>query len=127
MTVAAIISVALLSILVVFQAALALGVPWGQASWGGGHSGTLPPGLRVASAIAGLVVYPLVILAVLEAAALAELDWFPEVSKAVMWGLAGLFLLGAVANLASRSQIERLWGPVAAVLAGCCAVIALAM
>lgn len=127
MTVAAIISVALLSLLILFQAGLALGAPWGPAAWGGTHHGTLPPRLRVASGMAALVVYPLVILAIVKAAALAELEWFPEFGVPVMWGLTGLFVIGAIASLASTSRIERLWGPVSAVLAGCCAVIALGM
>jgi hypothetical protein len=42
-----------------------------------------------------------------------------------MWILAGFFSLGTLANLASRSRIERLWGPVSAVVAVCCAILAL--
>lgn len=38
-----------------FQCALAGGAPWGRASFGGQHSGTLPPNLRAVSAGAAVV------------------------------------------------------------------------
>lgn len=41
-----------------------------------------------------------------------------------MWVLAGLFAMGALANFASRSNLERLWGPIAAIIGVCCAIIA---
>jgi hypothetical protein len=42
-----------------------------------------------------------------------------------MWALTGFFALGAVANFASRSPIERIWGPVALGIAVCCGIVAL--
>jgi hypothetical protein len=44
-----------------------------------------------------------------------------------MWVLAGFFTLGALANLASRSKVERIWGPISLIVAVCCAVIAVRM
>jgi hypothetical protein len=41
-----------------------------------------------------------------------------------MWFLTGFFTLGAIANFASRSKVERIWGPVTLVLAISTAVIA---
>jgi len=38
-----------------FQVALAAGLPWGRASWGGAHAGVLPTNLRVASGASALV------------------------------------------------------------------------
>src|SRR6188768_2016924 len=35
-----------------FQAALALGAPWGAAAWGGSHPGVLPAEQRISSALA---------------------------------------------------------------------------
>ena len=41
--------------LAAFQAALAIGTPWGRASYGGAHIGVLPSRLRVVSAGAALL------------------------------------------------------------------------
>lgn len=125
--VAAYVAVALLVVLTGFQVALAAGAPWGTAAWGGQHPGVLPAGYRVASAIAALVVYPLVGLVVLTAAGVVDLAWFPAVPTWLLWVLVGFFALGTLANAASRSRTERFWAPVSAALAVCCAVIALGM
>lgn len=124
MTVAAIIAVILLTVVALFQVALALGAPLGYAAWGGRHQGVLPMRLRIASAAAGLVIYPLIIVLVLAAAGLISADWLPVDAAAVMWGLAVFLALGALANFASRSPRERFWGPVALAIAVCCGVIA---
>lgn len=125
MTVAAIVAVALLVVIVVFQIALALGAPLGYAAWGGRNPGVLPMPLRIASGVAAVVIYPLVILAVLASAGLIDAGWLPVDRTVLMWGLAGFLALGALANFASRSPMERLWGPVALAVAICCAIIAL--
>jgi hypothetical protein len=125
MTVAAIVAVVLLAVIIAFQAALALGAPWGFAAWGGRHQGALPQRLRIASGIGAMVIYPLIILIVLAAAGLIDADWLPVDAGLVMWVLAGLLALGALANFASRSPRERFWGPVALAIAVCCGIIAL--
>jgi len=124
MTIAAIIAVVLLGVIDVFQLALALGAPLGYAAWGGQHPGVLPMRLRIASGVAALVLYPLVIVTVLGSARLIAGDWLPGGGTVVMWVLAGVLFLGALANFASRSPLERVWGPVALAVAACCAVIA---
>ena len=123
MNLAAIVASVLLAIVALFQLALALGAPFGSAAWGGGHDGVLPRRLRVASGFAALVVYPLIALYVLSSAGSIEVPWLPTGATG-MWVLAGLFTLGGIANLASRSKIERAWAPVSLTIAVCCAVIA---
>ncbi len=125
MTIAAIVAAILLGVLVAFQLALALGAPWGRAAWGGAHEGVLPTRLRIASAVAGLVVYPLIIVVILASANLIDADWLPLKGPPVLWPLVGLLGLGALANAASRSRRERYWSPVALAVAICCAVIAI--
>jgi hypothetical protein len=125
MTVAAIVAVVLLAVIVAFQAALSLGAPWGFAAWGGRHQGVLPRRLRIASGVAAVVIYPIIILVVLASAGLIDAGWLPVDRSIAMWVLAGLLALGALANFASRSPRERFWGPVALAIAICCAVIAL--
>ena len=125
MTIAALIAVVLLGILIVFQLALAAGAPLGDAAWGGRNPGVLPAALRAASAFVGLVLYPIFAAVILAAAGLIGDDWLPFDPQALMWVFAGFFGLGVVANAVSRSPRERIWSPVSAALAICCAVIAL--
>lgn len=125
MEVIALVASLLLMLISVFQLALAAGAPWGSAAWGGRHSGVLPRRLRWASGIAGLIVYPWITLLVVDAGQLVDLNLVDRDSRAViLWVLTGLFSLGALANLASRSRIERLWAPVAAGVAVCCGILA---
>lgn len=123
--IAAWIAAALIVVLTVFQLALALGAPAGAAAWGGSHPGVLPTRLRVASGFVAVFFYPVVAIELLYVADVVDFGW--DVSQLWIWVLAGLFVLGALANFASRSRIERIWGPVSLVLAVCCAVIAVGM
>jgi asparagine N-glycosylation enzyme membrane subunit Stt3 len=116
---------ALLVILIAFQLALAAGAPFGVAAWGGQNPGVLPGRLRVASAVVGLVVYPVILLVILAAAGIIAVDWLPFDPVLACWFLAGFFALGALVNAISRSPPERIWAIVSASLAVCCAVIAL--
>jgi len=121
------IAVVLLGAVAIFQIALALGAPWGNAAWGGRHDGVLPVRLRIASAVVGIVVYPLVSAFVLASAGLIDADWLPGTGQAGMWLLTGFFGLGAIANFASRSKPERYWGPVSLAIAFCCGIIAMTL
>jgi hypothetical protein len=124
MNLAAIVAIVLLALVSVFQIALALGAPLGYAAWGGRYEGALPDRLRVASGVAGVVVYPLIGLYVLASAGSTEAGWMPGTGKTGMWILAGLFTLGTLANFASRSKRERYWGPVSLAIAVCCGIVA---
>ncbi|PPK92598.1 hypothetical protein CLV92_11327 [Kineococcus xinjiangensis] len=94
-----------------FQIALASGAPWGAAAWGGTNPGTLPPGLRAASAGSALVYAG---LAVTLASGLVP----GARRRRILTVAAGAMVLGTVLNLASPSGVERaLWTPVAAALA----------
>jgi len=100
-----------------FQVALALGAPLGRAAWGGGHAGTLPTGLRIASAIT-IAIWALAMVLVLERAGFSVVSLPAGVVRWGTWVLVGLLVAGAVMNLASPSAWERfLWGPVSLVLA----------
>jgi hypothetical protein len=125
--IAALVAAALLLVVTAFQISLALGAPFGRAAWGGRHGGVLPKRLRIASGAAGLVVYPLIILAVLSYAGVTEERFLPGNGRLVMWLLAGFFSLGALANLASRSVPERFWTLVSIAIAICCVIIAAAL
>lgn len=88
-----------------FQAALAAGVPWGVASWGGQHRGTLPTSFRVASG-ASMVVS--LLLAALVSGGLRV----PFRRTRVLGGLLIFFVLSVLMNAASPSSTERrIWVP----------------
>ena len=118
-------AVGLLGLMGVFQLALAAGAPLGDMAWGGLHRGVLPGRLRLASVVAGVVVYPLLMVLVMDSAGLGGVEGVPGASRTAMWVLAGFMMLGAVMNSVSRSRRERVWGPVSLVIAVCCAVVAL--
>jgi hypothetical protein len=121
---AAVIATTLLSVVVIFQIVLAFGAPFGRAAWGGRHERVLSKRLRIASGVVAFVVYPLIIAAVLDAAEIIDGDLLPGNGAAVMWTLAVLFTVGALANLASRSTLERFWAPVSLAISACCAFVA---
>jgi len=129
METAAIVAAVGITLITIFQISLALGAPAGGAAWGGRYPGVLPTRLRVASGFVGVFFYPVVVVFVLDAGGVVETGladgsgarWF-------MWILAGLFTLGALANFASKSKVERLfWGPVALIIAVSCGIIAAGM
>jgi hypothetical protein len=124
MRLAAAIGAALLVVIGVFQIALALGMPARNMAWGGQYDGKLPTGLRVASGVAGFVLYPLAALLVLEAGGITDFEFVPDVGPIGMWVMAGLFAFGAILNLLSRSRAERIWGPVSLAVSVCCGIVA---
>jgi hypothetical protein len=97
----------LICVQVLFQAALALGLPWGAAAWGGSHDGVLPAGLRLASALAAAA-WAWVVLVVLHRAL------GPTGRRRVLLVLAIYASLGVVMNGVSSSLPEKLiWTPYA--------------
>lgn len=126
METAALVAAGLIGLLILFQIALALGAPWGEAAWGGGNKGQLPQKLRLASGISSLVL-ALAAWVILAAAGLTDSSPVPESwLTPLMWVLTAYFGLGALLNTISRSRLERIWGPVSLVIAVCCAIVAAA-
>ncbi|MCZ2826968.1 MULTISPECIES: hypothetical protein [unclassified Modestobacter] len=121
--VAAVVGVALLGGLAVFQVSLIAGAPLGRFAWGGQHE-VLPTGLRVGSAVS-IVVYGLVAALLLQVA--GALDVLPRgVADVTIWVLTAYFAVGVLMNAVSRSRPERLvMTPVALALAVVCLVLAL--
>lgn len=78
-------------------------------AWGGQCPGVLPTRLRAASAVAGLVIYPVMAAVVLSAGAIVSDDWMPLDTNVVLWILVVFFALGAIVNSLSRSPRERIW------------------
>jgi hypothetical protein len=103
--IAAFVATLLLTAAAVFQLLLAMGLPLGQAAWGGQHK-ILPQRLRWGSMAAALT---LVIAAwvILARAGLAAPASDNQAVRIGCWFFAGMFALNTVGNLASKSAIER--------------------
>src|SRR5215218_3988940 len=118
---AAVVALALLAALAVFQGLLAAGAPLGRFAWGGQHE-VLPIGLRIGSTVS-IALYAFFAVLVLQVAGVISPlpDGFAEVA---IWVLAGYFALGILMNAISRSRPERLTMiPVVPLLAGSCLVL----
>lgn len=110
------------SVIAAFQAALALGAPFGEAAFGGANSGQLPPALRGAST------FSMVLWLLAAATVLARGRSGPTPpGRGVVWGVRALAVLltaGTVMNAASSSPWERyLWAPLALVLLVLCLLL----
>lgn len=92
-----------------FQTALAVGAPWGRAAYGGTRHGTLPNHLRAISGVAALGYGTGAVLVLRGTGS-------PRARGRAFTTLSVFMGLGALANGASRSPVERaLWTPVTAV------------
>ncbi len=126
---AAMVAAALLLAVAVFQLALAAGVPWGSAAYGGQEAaadGSLPSGLRVASAFT-VVFMGLAVWIVLARGGVVEIGRLNRrLVVGATWALVAMMLLNTLANATSTSDVERwLMGSVTATLAALCTVVAL--
>ena len=110
-----------------FEIALAAGVPWGAAAFGGA-SAVLEPALRVAAGISA-VVWAAAALIVLRRA--GHPVWAPLPRRALpvaVWVLAGYTALGVLMNSISPSPIERaIWVPATIAMSALCFGIAIAL
>jgi len=98
-------------IVATFQAALALGAPFGAAALGGANPGQFPDALRLVAALQ-TVVWLFAALLVLTRGGLAPFPVLKAVSWVGTWALVGLLGLGTLMQFASSSPWERFgWGP----------------
>jgi hypothetical protein len=112
------------AIVVGFQIALAMGVPWGQLTWGGKFAGKLPDRMR------GVAVFSAVLLTIfaliVEARAGFLLPQFHGPSKILIWVVVAYSALGVVMNAMTPSRWERIiWLPVVLVMLVCSGTVAL--
>lgn len=110
-----------------FEIALAAGVPWGAAAFGGA-SAVLEPALRVTAGVFA-VVWAAAALIVLRRA--GHPVWAPLPRRALpvaVWVLAGYMALGVLTNAISPSPIERaIWVPATLAMSALCFGIAIAL
>src|SRR5687768_10210850 len=103
--VAAVLGVAILAALAIFQATLVAGAPLGRFAWGGQHV-VLPRGLRIGSAVS-IALYAFFAVLMLRAADVVAVLPAGFVDVAI-WILTGYFALGIALNAISRSRPERM-------------------
>lgn len=111
-TISAFVFVVLTTIVILFQLALAAGVPWGAASMGGKFPGKYPPKMRIIAVMNALVLI-FIVLIVLSRAELI-LPQLNSFSKVAVWFVVIFFIISTVMNVITPSKIERIWAPVAA-------------
>jgi hypothetical protein len=113
--VAAIVFAAISAGAVLFQLALALGVPWGSYAMGGKFPGRFPPAMRGAAVVQGALLC-LMAAVVVSRAGLAFQRWSPAAAW-LIWIVVGLGVVSLVLNTITPSPGERrIWGPVALVM-----------
>lgn len=108
MTAAAAIAAAILfSGMAAFQTALALGAPLGQHVLGGRAAGTLSTRLRVASAIAAVILVGAAIVVLARSAINGLPGEVGGLLAPACWVIAGYMALNTLGNLRSTSHLER--------------------
>ena len=121
---AAIVYAAASAAVILFQIALAAGVPWGAYAMGGRFPGKFPIALRLAALAQALLIAGMVIV-VLCRAELVLASWLGA-ARRLIWVIVAVAALGLVLNLITPSAAERaIWAPVAFVLLVSSAVVAL--
>lgn len=106
-----------------FQLVLALGVPWGEVTWGGRFAGRLPDSLRAVAVVS--------LALMVGFAATLEVrvgNFWPAVrgvSRKLAWGVVAYCGLGVLANAITPSFWERIiWLPVVSVMLVCSLIVA---
>jgi hypothetical protein len=112
LSISVLIFILLIGIVIIFQASLAAGMPWGAASMGGKFPGKYPPKMRVVALINILILIFIGLIGLIRVNII-----FPQImplAKPAMWVVVSFFVIGTVLNIITPSKIERIWAPVAA-------------
>jgi len=113
----------LTSVIVLFQIALAAGVPWGSVSMGGKFPGKYPPKMRFVAVVNALILIFIALIALLRAG-IVLYEYF-NISKYAIWGVVAFTVLSLFLNLITPSKWERrIWAPVVFVMLITSAIIA---
>ena len=123
METAAIIYTISTAIVVLFQACLAIGLPWGAASMGGKYPGKYPPKMRVTAVLNMFVLSFLAKIVLVKAGIM--LPQFLSFSTYAIWFVVFFGLVSVVLNTITKSKIERIWIPVALTQFVCSLMVAI--
>lgn len=121
---AAIVFTVLIGIVILFQLALALGMPWGSFAMGGKYPGKFPPFMRRAALFQILILAALAVI-VLSKAELAYPGLYSFANIAI-WFVVGFSVLSTILNLITKSVWERrIWAPVSILMLISSTIVAL--
>lgn len=109
----AIINAVFTSIVILFQACLALGFPWGAASMGGKYPGKYPGKMRIVAVVNMIILALLMMIVLVDSGML--LSQFRSFTEVAIWLAVAFYAIGTVLNTITPSKIERIWAPVAAI------------
>ncbi len=113
-----------IGVVILFQLALAIGMPWGSLAMGGKFPGKYPVSMRI-SCLPTILILMAMTLIVLSRAGLALPQWRSFADVAI-WFVAGYAALGTFLNLITKSVWERrIWAPVSFILCVTCVLVAL--
>lgn len=116
--------ITLVTVVIVFQLALTLGMPWGHLTMGGKFEGKLPARMRVVSALSAFILV-LFGLIVATAGGLLLPEWYELAAKAI-WVVVAYCVMGVLANAVTPSKWERIiWLPVVSLMLVCSLMVAL--
>ncbi len=82
------ISIFLISLVILFQLALAFGAPWGSLAMGGRFPGKFPPAMRVA-ALVQIVILAIIGVVISVRGGIIFPEWFSSAEK-IIWGVWGV-------------------------------------
>ena len=109
--------------LILFQLALAAGMPWGEFAMGGAFPGQFPPAMRVAAVLQAALIIGMVTI-VLAQAGIFFAGWVRR-ARWLIWVVVGYGVIGLILNLITPSAGERaLWVPVALVMLASSVIVA---
>jgi hypothetical protein len=113
--IAAIVFSVLIGGVILFQLALAAGVPWGSYAMGGKFPGKYPPAMRAATLVQIVILAGLAFI-VLSNSGLMLSGWY-SFSQSAIWFVVGFSVLATILNLITKSVLERrIWAPVSLLL-----------
>ena len=114
----------LIGIVILFQLALAAGMPWGSLAMGGKFPGTFPPAMR-ATAVVQCALLAFLGAVVLSRAGLLLPEWH-SFSGPAAWFVVAFSAVGTVLNLITPSKWERrIWAPVSLLMLAASLLVAI--
>lgn len=114
----------LVTLVIIFQFALTLGMPWGHLTMGGKFEGKLPARMRVVSTLSAFILM-LFGLIVATAGGLLLPEWH-ELATNAIWVVVAYCVMGVLANAVTPSKWERIiWLPVVSLMLVCSLLVAL--
>lgn len=103
------------SITVIFQLALAIGIPWGNLAMGGKYPGKFPTPIRIAAVFQIMILLFFIWIAFVKAGVFSP-DW-KLFSDKLIWVVFGFSVVATVLNIITPSKWERIiWAPVSFIL-----------